>query len=217
MEIVNEHQNAVNKLNTRNMKNMCMQKQSVEGRNPVLSITLLLLATTMFFVCGCARIPLNYSPGSVSKISGNISVSDFKYLPAATGKIKSYQVDNTAFLKLEFDKDIGIYFKDAVSTEFRQAGIKLDNKILVLNGDIEEFLIDELRAYADITLKVNYRVINLQTEETIYVSTKTTRREASKLLHISRALNEMIKLNIEELLNDEKFIKVIHKNALING
>jgi hypothetical protein len=187
-----------------------MQKLSISNRNSVLTITLLLLGTAIFFMYGCARIPLNYSPRSVGKVTGSLSISDFKYLPAETGKVKAYQVSNTAFLKLEFDRDIGIYFTDAVSAELRSAGVKFDDKTLVLSGDIEEFLVDEWKSYANLSLTVNYLIKNLKTGGTVYTSTKITKREASKLLQVSRALNEMIKLNIEELLNDEAFIKAIH-------
>lgn len=169
-----------------------------------------MLASAMFLLYGCTRIPLNYSPRSVSKVSGSLSVSNFKYLPAEDGKVKPYQVSNTAILKLEFDKDIGTFFRDAVSAELRSAGIRLDNRALVLSGSIEEFWVDELKSHANITLKVHYLVKNLKTGDTVYSSTKFTTREASKLLHVSRALNEMIKLNIEELLNDKTFVKNIH-------
>ena len=59
-------------------------------------------------------------------------------------------------------------------------------------------------------MKVHYLAKNLQTGDTVYASTKTTQRKASKLVNISSALNEMIKLNIEELLKDETFIKAIN-------
>jgi uncharacterized lipoprotein len=62
----------------------------------------------------------------------------------------------------------------------------------------------------DWTLRVHYLVNNLQTSDTVYASTKTTQRKASKLVNIFSALNEMIRLNIEELLKDEAFIKAIN-------
>jgi hypothetical protein len=90
------------------------------------------------------------------------------------------------------------------------AGIKLDDKNRILVGEIEDFLIDELSASVDWTLIVNYSVKNLQTGGILYESTKITKRNASKLVNISSAVNEMIKLNIEELLQDEAFIKAIN-------
>jgi hypothetical protein len=192
------------------MGKLFMQKQSISNRSLVLMVKLLLLASAMVFFYGCVRIPLNYSPQSLIKVSGSISVSNFKYLPAESGEVKPYQVRNTAILKLEFDKDIGTFFRDAVSADLRSAGIQLDNKTLVLSGNIEEFGVDELKSHANISLKVIYWIKNLKTGDIVYTSTKVTNREASKLLHVSRALNEMIKLNIEELLNDKTFINAIH-------
>ena len=78
-----------------------------------------------------------------------------------------------------------------------------------MSGEIEDFLIDELSASADWTLKVNYSVKNLQTGKTLYESTKITKRNVSKLVNISHVVNEMIKLNIEELLKDEEFVTTI--------
>jgi len=187
--------------------------QIPDGSRKIIVLTviiLLLLAVAMFFVEGCAKIPLNYSPGSVSKASGSISVSNFKYLPAETGKVKLYQIRNTALGSLKFDKNIDTFFRDAVIKELHSAGVKLDEKTRVLGGEIEDFLIDELSSSVDWTLKVHYLVKNLQTGDTVYESTTTTRRKASKLVNVSSALNEMIKLNIEELLNDEAFIKAIN-------
>ena len=176
----------------------------------VLTVILLILGVAMFIVEGCARIPLNYSPSYVSKASGSVSISNFKYLPAETGKVKPFQIRNTAFGNLKFDKNIDIFFRDAVLAELRFGGVKLDDKTRILGGEIEDFLIDELSSSVDWTLKVHYLVKNLQTGHTVYVSTKTTQRKASKLVNISSALDEMIKLNIEELLKDEAFIKAIN-------
>ena len=184
----------------------------VAGSRRVLTLTviLLLLGAAMFFVDGCAKISLSYLPGSVSKVSGDVSVSDFKYLPAETGKVKPFQIRNTALGNLKFNKDISVYFRDALFLELRFAGVKLDDKTRVLCGEIEDFLIDESTYNADWTLKVRYLVKNMRTGEIAYTSTKTTQRKASKLVNLNSALNEMIKLNIEELCNDEAFIKAIN-------
>ena len=187
-----------------------MQKTVGSKKILMLTATLLLWGVTMLFVEGCAKISMSYLPGSTSKVSGDVSVSDFKYLPAETGKVKPFQIRNTAWGNLKFNKDISVFFKDAVSQELRFAGVKLDDKTLVLSGEIEDFLIDELSYNADWTLKVRYLVKNMRTGEIAYTSTKTTQRRASKLVNLNSALNEMIKLNIEDLLKDEAFIQAIN-------
>jgi hypothetical protein len=187
-----------------------MRKLASSRRVLILTATLLLLEVAMFLIEGCARIPLSYLPSSVSKVSGSVSVSDFKYLPAETGKVKPFQIHNTALRNLKFDKDINIFFRDAVSVELRFAGVKLDDKTRVIGGEIEDFLIDESSYSVDWTLKVHYLIKNLQTGNILYASTKTTQRNASKLLNVNSTLNEVIKLNIEELFKDEAFIKAIN-------
>jgi uncharacterized lipoprotein len=155
-------------------------------------------------------------PGSVSKISGSGSISNFKYIPAETGKVKPYQIRNTSLGSLKFDKNIDIFLRDAIFEELNSAGVKLDDKNRILVGKIEDFLIDELSASVDWTLIVNYSVKNLQIGGILYESTKITKRNASKLVNISSAVNEMIKLNIEELLQDKEFIKAINQEYLVN-
>ena len=88
--------------------------------------------------------------------------------------------------------------------------VMLDNKTRVLNGEIEDFLVDDLSYDADWTLNVHYLIKDLQTGDIVYSSTKTTQCKASKLMNVSSALNDIIKLNIEELMKDEAFIKAIN-------
>lgn len=187
------------------MKDIARTKQ-------ILNITaiIFLWGTFLFLVSGCTRIPLNFSPGTINKISGNISISTFKYVPAEIGKVKPYQIRNTSLGSLKFDKNIDTFFRDAVVTEINSSGIKLDDNNRDLGGEIKDFLIDELSASADWTLIVNYSIKNLQTGKTLYESTKITKRNASKLINISSVVNEMMKLNIEDLLKDENFIKAIN-------
>ena len=94
--------------------------------------------------------------------------------------------------------------------ELRFAGVKLDNKTRVLNGEIEDLLIDDLSYNADWSLIVHYLIKDLQTGEIVYSSTKTTQCKASKLMNVNSALNDIIKLNIEELMKDEAFIRAIN-------
>lgn len=186
--------------------------KKISGSRKILVPTLIIFlwGATLFFVEGCARIPLSYLPGSVSKISGSVSISNFKYIPAETGKVKPYQIRNTSLGSLKFDKNIDIFLRNAIFEELNSAGVKLDDKNRILVGEIEDFLIDELSASVDWTLIVNYSVKNLQIGGILYESTKITKRNASKLVNISSAVNEMIKLNIEELLQDKEFIKAIN-------
>lgn len=187
-----------------------IQKFAGSRRVLIAAATVLLLGVAILFIEGCVKLPLNYLPGSVNKISGNVLVSGFKYIPAATGKVKPFQITNTALRNLRFNKDISIFFRDAVSLELLSAGVKIDSKTMVLSGEIEDFLIDDSSFKVDLTLKVHYFVKNVSTGEIVYTSTKNTMRTASKLADLNSVLNEIIKLNIEELLKDKAFIKAIN-------
>jgi len=187
-----------------------MQNMAGSRRSYFLMAILLLLGGAMFFVDGCTKIPLSYLPSSVNKVSGSVSISNFKYFPAETGEVKPFQIRNTALGKLKFDKNIDIYFRESVSMELRFAGVTLDNKTRVLNGEIEYLLIDDLSYDADWTLIVHYLIKDLQTGDIVYSSTKSTQCKASKLMNVNSALNDIIKLNIEELMKDEAFIKAIN-------
>ena len=187
-----------------------MRNMAGSRRDHTLIAILLLFGIVISFADGCARIPLSYLPSSVNKVSGSVSISNFKYLPAETGEVKPFQIRNTALGKLKFDKNIDIYFRDSVSMELRFAGVGLDNKTKVLNGEIEDLMVDDLSYNADWTLRVHYLIKDLQTGDIVYSSTKITKCKASKLMTVNSALNDIIKLNIEELMKDEAFIKAIN-------
>ncbi len=187
-----------------------MKELIASGRILIL-IFIMPIGAPFLLVEGCGRIPLNYLPCSVNKISGSVSISSFKYIPAESGKVKPYQIRNTAVGSLKFDKDIDLFFRNAVFAQLCSAGVTLNDKNKILSGEIEDFLIDELSAGANWTLEVNYSVKNVQTGKTLYESAKITKRNVSKLMNLSSAVNEMVKLNIEELLKDKEFIKTINQ------
>ena len=180
------------------------------GLNSVLcksSIGLLLL---ILGGCATAPIPLNYAPSSTLTASGAVSVSDFKYLPAENGKVAANQIKNTAIGNAYFDQPIAKFYRDAVFKELRFVGVKMDDKNRVLSGDIDEFLIDDLGFHVDWTLQVHYVVTNTQTNKIIYDSVKTTKRETAKFVGTEAALNETVRLNIDDLIKDPGFIKAIN-------
>lgn len=187
-----------------------IQKMTGSGKYFILTATLLLLGVAVFFVDGCAKIPLAYRVSSVSRVSGNVSVSEFKYLPAEIGKVKPFQVSNTAWGNLKFKKDINVFFREAVTMELLSGGVKQGDSTRMLGGEIEDFLIDDSGYKTDCTLKVHYLIKNIRTDEIAYSSTKTTLRGASKLADLNSILNELVRLNIKELLKDEAFIKAIN-------
>lgn len=62
----------------------------------------------------------------------------------------------------------------------------------------------------DWTLKVRYRVMEEGSKQALYQSEKVTQRNTAKFVNDFGALNETIKLNVEELVKDAAFIKTIN-------
>jgi len=162
------------------------------------------------FLGGCSTPPLtmNYAPSSVLSASGNVNVGSFIYTPAQSGKIKPNQIRNTALGTILFEKNINDIYKEAVFKELRFVGVKMNDAGVTLTGDVQEFLIDDLGYSVDWTLVVKY-VVTKQDGTVVYEAVKTMKKHTSKFDNVFGTLNEVIKLNIEELIKDEEFKKVI--------
>jgi hypothetical protein len=153
--------------------------------------------------CG-APASLNYLPSSAMTASGSLSVSDFKYMPAIEGKVKADQIRTNRLGIPIFDKNIDVFFKEAVFKEFRFVGIKMEDNNKILGGEIQEFIM-EVGFEVDWTLRVKYELYNKKTGALIYETTKLTQRRTQKFYNPSGDLNYTVKLNIEELLKDRQF------------
>lgn len=158
---------------------------------------------------GCAStVPINYAPSSVLTASGTTQVAAFGYAPAQAGKVKSNQVRNTAVGNIYFEKDVSAIMRDAVFAELRFVGVKVGSEGNVLSGDIEEFLIDDLGYSVDWTLRVRYTVKDAS-GKVVYEQVKNTQRNTNKFANVFGALNETIKLNVEEIIKDPSFVGAI--------
>ena len=172
------------------------------------------IAAVVISLAGCASppIPVNYAPSSVKSATGSLSVSDFNYLPStsASGKrVAPNQISNTAMGEIKIDRNVNVFVRDAVFSELRFVGIKTNDTSRVLSGDIEEFLIDDLGYSIDWTLRIKYTVIDKKSGNLIYQSVKTTKRNTAKFANPFGALNEHIKLNVEQLIEDPEFLNSI--------
>lgn len=168
-----------------------------------------------FFLSGCANapIPVNYSPSSVKTAAGSLSVSDFTYLPsnpAAAKPVASNQIRNTAMGEIKIDRDISKFVRDAVFAELRFVGLKTNDSSRVLTGDIEEFLVDDLGYSIDWTLRIKYTLTDAASKKVLFSSVKATQRKTAKFANAFGALNETIKINAEQLVEDADFLKAIN-------
>ena len=178
---------------------------------PALAIGVLLSA---MLLTGCAThpLPVNYAPSSVKSISGSMSVEPFTYLPAHPSSAKvipSNVIRNTAMGEVRIDKDVSVFVHDAVFSELRVMGAKMNDTSRVLTGEVEEFLIDDLGYSIDWTLRIKYTLTDAGSKKVIYQSVKDTQRKTAKFANVFGALNETIKINAEQLAADSDFIKVI--------
>jgi hypothetical protein len=163
---------------------------------------------------GCGTVttaPVIYTPSSTLTATGAVEVGNFKYLPAIDGKLKPNQLKNTAFEDIMLDQNVDKYFRDAVFTELRFVGVKVESNNHRLSGEINEFLVDDLGYSVDWTVDVRYVIINKATAKVVYDSDKITKNRTAKFLNPFVALNQQIKANIEALIQDPAFIEAINK------
>lgn len=168
------------------------------------------MAAVSFLVSGCvATIPIEYTPSSTMTATGAVNVGNFAYLPSTQGKMKPNQIHNTAMGDVLLDKNIDVFFRNAVFTELRFVGVKVGTGDRVLTGEIKDFLIDDLGYSVDWTIDVDYKVADAS-GKILYESDKKTKNRTSKFANAVGALTQQMKLNIETLIQDPAFITSIN-------
>lgn len=178
------------------------------AKNKILTLAFFAaMAVAASFLSGCASQPLtmNYSPSSTLSAEGSVKVASFAYSAADGSKIKKNQIRNTALGNAYFEKDIATIYQEAVFKELRFVGIKVDSTKLDLGGDVLEFLMDDLGYSVDWTLRVKYQLKDRESGKVVYETVKEIKKKTEKFGNIFGVINEVIKLNIEELIKDEKF------------
>lgn len=120
------------------------------------------------------------------------------------------QIRNTAVGEFRIDRDVSVFVRDAVFAEFRTMGLKTNDTSKVLSGDIEEFLISDFGFSVDWTLRVKYTLTDSASKKILYQAVKNTQRNTAKFANSFGALNEIIKINSEQLVEDADFIQAIN-------
>jgi uncharacterized lipoprotein len=170
-----------------------------------------------FPACGTSPVPVNYAPSSTMSNIGSTGVAPFSYAPAEPGSphpVAADQIRNTAMGDVHIDREVRVFVRDAVFTELRLTGIKTDDRTRLLNGQIQEFLMDDLGYSVDWTLRIKYWLTDATTHKVVFASVKETRRKTAKFVNVFGALNETIKLNAEALMEDPAFKTAINVQAL---
>ncbi len=176
---------------------------------------LAVLASASVILSGCASgpVPINYAPSSVKTVKGAVGVGDFVYLPSEPGAAKRVDPDvipNTAMGTIKIDRPVRVFVRDAVFAELRFVGVNVNDTQKMLTGEIEEFLIDDLGFNVDWTLRIKYTIRDTKTNDVIYQSDKLEKRRTAKFVNPFGAINETIKLDVEEMLDDPDFVKAIN-------
>lgn len=167
-------------------------------------------ASALLLFTGCTpKHVINYAPSSVLSVKGNTSIGQFNYLPAKNGEVKMNQIKNTALGSIMFEENIDNVFQKAVFSELRLVGVNVNSNKNLLTGNINQFLIDDLGFSIDWTVDVDYIVTNKASNKICYNQTKVIHKNTPKFSNPFGALNEVIKLNIEELMKDPNFKKCI--------
>ncbi|MBV7484108.1 hypothetical protein KW845_14170 [Bordetella sp. BOR01] len=132
------------------------------------------------------------------------------YQPA---RIEPNQIRNTAMGSILLEKDIKDLVRDATFAELRFMGVKVNGTAQAtrLTGDIQEFLIDDLGYSVDWTLRVAYLVADKASGKPVYQATKEIKRRTTKFANFFGALNDTIRLNIEELVKDPAFLAAVRQ------
>jgi uncharacterized lipoprotein len=188
----------------------------MNSKSMVSAGTRIALIAILATLAGCGAqqgLTINYAPSSVKSSHGAVDVSDFAYTavnPKNNEPIPQNQIRNTAIGDIILDRPVASIVRDAVFTELRFVGIKVASDTRVLTGDVKDFLIDDLGYSIDWTYVVHYVVKDKATGAVVYESTKTVQRKTEKFGNPLGALNETIKLNIEQLIDDPEFVKAIN-------
>jgi len=159
--------------------------------------------------CATPPIVINYAPSSTMTVEGAMEVGNFKYLPGEKPEVKPNQIRNTAMGEIVFEKNIDEYFKTALFVESRFVGIKVKKSDTVVSGEINDFLIDDLGYSVDWKLDVHYLVKKNGATEICFDKTKLIEKNTSKFVNVFGSLNEIMKLNVEQLFSDKDFLACI--------
>jgi uncharacterized lipoprotein len=133
-------------------------------------------------------------------VEGQVTVGDFKYLPGQLNdNVQPNQIRNTALGSVIFEKIIDEYIETALFLESRFVGITLNDQAQSIRGEINEFLIDDLGFSIDWTLDIRYVL------DGCYDEAHVLNKKTDKFGDFFGNLNQVIKLNIEMLLDDAAF------------
>lgn len=157
-------------------------------------------------------------PKSQRYANAGLSTSQQASAPNSTSdyrapQIAANQIRNTAIGSILLERDVKDFVRDATFTELRFIGVKVNGnqQRRILNGDVEEFLVDDLGYSVDWTLRIAYVVTDKATQKPVYSQTKEIKRRTNKFANFFTSLNDSIRLSTEALAQDPNFLSAIQE------
>jgi hypothetical protein len=147
------------------------------------------------------KMETDYAPASALIAHGAVQIGTFTYLPAVSGKLKSYEVDNPTLTDILMTRDVSDVVRESLLKEFRFVGIKIQSGP-TLSGDIREFRFSD----QFVSLSIHYSVKNPE-GHMLYEGEKAVKERLGSG-NVSPFDNVMTK-SFEALLRDPEFIRSI--------
>ncbi|MEF2144583.1 MAG: hypothetical protein V3573_03985 [Desulfovibrionaceae bacterium] len=136
----------------------------------------------IFIVCcllallsGCAgTLPVNsYEPQNITRCEGKALVGNFSYAPFDKGIVsRPNKIHNTALGSIYISVDVADFVKRATALELEKTGIALsEDAPYMVEGNIEEFDIDDLGYSVDWTYAITYAIRDRSTNQVAFQKT----------------------------------------------
>lgn len=173
---------------------------------------ILAVALVALTLSACAEVKVTlppYTPVTTEEIGGNIAVNDFAYYPKQG--VAQNEIRETAVGRIFLTEEVGSYYANALRRELRQSGASLKDSNCTLDGEVNDFAIDSLGFSADYMTDVRYIVKDGKQaalfDNSYRVKFNTTKFVAPQVLFAN--INKSVSDNIDQLLKDKTFQKVI--------
>ena len=139
----------------------------------IRNILILLTLICSLWFTGCSgHIPTEvYVPQNTMRYNNQnvVEVSRFTYEPVAALGMKPNQLQNTAVGSIYTSRNVADLVRDATMRELEKTGLVLRNNAdTAIAGDVLEFKLDDLGYTVHWTYAIRYKIINKQTNETVF-------------------------------------------------
>lgn len=177
------------------------------------------LLSAVFTLTGCisSSIPTNnYIAQSYNKVDGNVLIGEFNYLPAEYGNVLPKQIENTAIGSIILDDTVANLVRQATALELRQSGLNVGSGNIRLDGSIKRFLANDMGYNVDWTYKINYRLVNLKNNSTLfdrdYEISERTPKLATSLTDLAHRTYKPIAQGFKRFIEDPEAVKILTSN-----